>query len=153
MRMVSMFVKYCGIRLYVGLSTDEKPTNATNASRFFEMDTKDTYVFDKDNSEWIKQGENPEPVGGDEVFYIDISMDLQTEKIVANKTYSEIEAAYENNQFIICRWPSDDGASFYYLDEVYTDDVGDYFSFVKYNILEDVGVERYVIMIYNNNTV
>lgn len=58
--MTSMFVKYCGIHLFVGLSTDEKPTNAPNASRFYEMDTKTTFIFDKENEEWVSQNDVPE---------------------------------------------------------------------------------------------
>lgn len=37
---------------YYGLSTDTKPTTATNGSAFIEMDTAKLYFFDADNSEW-----------------------------------------------------------------------------------------------------
>jgi len=41
---------------YVGLSTDDKPTNTNvgNGSSFFEIDTSDVYMFDKSNVEWVK---------------------------------------------------------------------------------------------------
>ncbi len=56
--MTSMFVKYCGIHLFVGLSTDEKPTIAPNASRFYEMDTHKTRFFDKENAQWVEQNKD-----------------------------------------------------------------------------------------------
>ncbi len=39
-----------------GLSTDPKPTGnqVLNGSTFFEMDTGDVYVFDKENDTWRK---------------------------------------------------------------------------------------------------
>lgn len=39
---------------YVCLSTDDKPTRATNGSMLIEMDTKDIYIYDADNEEWKK---------------------------------------------------------------------------------------------------
>lgn len=39
---------------YVCLSTDTKPTKATNGSMLIEMDTKDIYVYDADNEQWRK---------------------------------------------------------------------------------------------------
>lgn len=39
-----------------GLSTDEKPIEGiTNGSKFEEIDTGDTYMYDAENSIWIKQ--------------------------------------------------------------------------------------------------
>lgn len=39
-----------------GLSTDEKPVEGvTNASTFYEMDTKKIYLFDAENKVWIEQ--------------------------------------------------------------------------------------------------
>lgn len=37
-----------------GLSSDEKPTNDTikNGYKFFEMDTKKTYLYDEENKVW-----------------------------------------------------------------------------------------------------
>lgn len=41
---------------YIGLSTDEKPVeNVTNASAFYEMDTKKLYLFDAQNQQWLEQ--------------------------------------------------------------------------------------------------
>jgi len=39
-----------------GLSTDGKPTDdqVPNGSTFLEMDTKDVYIFDKQNTQWRK---------------------------------------------------------------------------------------------------
>lgn len=39
---------------YVCLSTDDKPAKATNGSMLIEMDTKDIYIFDADNAQWVK---------------------------------------------------------------------------------------------------
>lgn len=39
---------------YIGLSSDTKPTDATNGSAFVEMDTGDVYVFDASSVSWIK---------------------------------------------------------------------------------------------------
>jgi len=49
-----------------GLSSDEKPSATIlhgtavvpikNGSIFYEMDTSDLFIFDEDNSDWIKQG-------------------------------------------------------------------------------------------------
>ena len=40
-----------------GLSDDEKPTNVSNSSIFYEMDTGTLYLFDEQNKVWLKQGE------------------------------------------------------------------------------------------------
>lgn len=39
-----------------GLSSDSKPTDSQvpNGSTFIEMDTKDVYIFDKQNTQWRK---------------------------------------------------------------------------------------------------
>lgn len=39
-------------KVYVCLSTDDKPTGASNGSILYEMDTKKFYMFDKANSQW-----------------------------------------------------------------------------------------------------
>lgn len=42
-------------REYVGLSTDTKPTDINeNGASFLEMDTGDVYLFDAENTAWIK---------------------------------------------------------------------------------------------------
>lgn len=43
---------------FVGLSTDEKPTNVFNGSVFLEMDTGAVYLFDAEKSEWIALGDS-----------------------------------------------------------------------------------------------
>lgn len=40
---------------FIGLSTDEKPTNVSNASTFYEMDTKKLFLFDAQNKVWLEQ--------------------------------------------------------------------------------------------------
>ncbi len=44
--------KGCPIFQCYGLSTDSKPTDVTNASTFFEMDTGKVFIFDKENETW-----------------------------------------------------------------------------------------------------
>ena len=51
----NMWGRNCCINEYYGLSTDEKPTDAPNASIFYEMDTKALYLFDAQNKAWLKQ--------------------------------------------------------------------------------------------------
>lgn len=42
------------IQVYHGLSTDEKPVdNVPNGSRFIEMDTGSTFIFNLSVSEWV----------------------------------------------------------------------------------------------------
>lgn len=36
-----------------GLSTDEKPLDVANGSRFDEMDTGKSYRFDEENKKWL----------------------------------------------------------------------------------------------------
>lgn len=47
------------INEYYGLNTDDKPDDehVPNASLFYEMDTGDVYVYDKENETWINQTE------------------------------------------------------------------------------------------------
>ena len=42
---------------YYGLHDDDKPADAgvPNASLFYEMDTGDIYMYDKENAQWRKQ--------------------------------------------------------------------------------------------------
>lgn len=40
---------------YYGLSSDEKPLDAPNASTFYEIDTTEVYMYDATNKQWIKQ--------------------------------------------------------------------------------------------------
>ena len=42
------------IQQYEGLSTDTKPTDVPNGSRFLEMDTGDVYMYDADSSAWLQ---------------------------------------------------------------------------------------------------
>jgi len=41
---------------YYGLSTDEKPADANNSSRYIEMDTGKVFFFDADGAEWLEVG-------------------------------------------------------------------------------------------------
>lgn len=50
--MITIVDKYNTVE-YRGLSTDTKPTDATNGSSFLEMDSGDIYYFDADSGDWI----------------------------------------------------------------------------------------------------
>lgn len=50
------FINGGRINYYYGLSTDDKPMDAPNASFFYEMDTGDAYMFDRQNVKWLAQG-------------------------------------------------------------------------------------------------
>ena len=39
--------------MFVGLSTDTKPVNVPNGSRFTEIDTSILYFFDKTTESWV----------------------------------------------------------------------------------------------------
>lgn len=103
--MISMFVKYCGIHLFVGLSTDEKPTSAPNASRFYEMDTKKQHCFDKTNSVWIEKVEPSPTPTGDDVMIVRFTPQYDEEQqrmvFIADKTPNEILSALNNNEFVL----------------------------------------------------
>lgn len=45
----------CFPREFIGLSTDQKPTDVSNASTFYEMDTKKVFLFDEQNKVWLEQ--------------------------------------------------------------------------------------------------
>ncbi len=49
------FINRGHVNEYYGLSTDTKPTDAPNASTFYEMNTGKLYLFDKENQAWREQ--------------------------------------------------------------------------------------------------
>ena len=72
--------KFCKALSFMGLSTDEKPVDVfnigpaavpvVNSSAFYEIDTGDLYLFEEENTDWVKQnigggggGGYPEPTG------------------------------------------------------------------------------------------
>ena len=42
------------LQQYEGISTDTKPTDVPNGSRFLELDTDKVYMFDADSSSWLE---------------------------------------------------------------------------------------------------
>lgn len=59
-------VEYGRVNSLRGLSSDTKPTDVPNGSRFYEIDTGDTYIFDAEGVEWYKMpssGGGPTPPG------------------------------------------------------------------------------------------
>lgn len=131
--MVSMFVKYCGIRLYVGLSTDDKPMNATNASRFFEMDTKEIFVFDKENLTWINQNDNPE---GEKMVKIYLGEDNYGYKDDKGTPFTSMADVvnYIGENSIMCIYTPDEGEPVIYFPvEYYCSDRFCYLTIAYYN--------------------
>ena len=45
-------VKDGNILEITGLSTDDKPTDVSNGSKFIEMDTGKIYMYDAENEQW-----------------------------------------------------------------------------------------------------
>ena len=43
---------------YAGLSTDTLPHDCPNGSRYYVIDTGDSYLFDKENDTWYDQDGN-----------------------------------------------------------------------------------------------
>ena len=45
----------CAPKDFVGLSTDTKPIGVPNTSSFYEMDTKQIFLYDAENDVWLQQ--------------------------------------------------------------------------------------------------
>lgn len=50
--MITQMYNKTSISRFHGLSTDTKPTSCPNGSKFYEIDTGKTYLFDAQNSAW-----------------------------------------------------------------------------------------------------
>lgn len=63
--------KYMGAVTLYGLSTDDKPTNVGNGSKFIEVDnagkadTPYEYYFDAENSKWYPETSEESDANGD----------------------------------------------------------------------------------------
>lgn len=97
--MISVNLAYNG---YVGLSTDTKPIeDVNNGSRFYEMNTQKSYMFDAEGQQWIEQtaeGGGGGSTGGG-IFVATFSYD-DNDKIDCDKTVEEIYEAYSAGQTI-----------------------------------------------------
>lgn len=49
---------------YTGISSDTKPTDVPNATKFYEMYTRTMYMFDAESTEWYAQFQFPEVEDG-----------------------------------------------------------------------------------------
>lgn len=54
--MVTMTAYDGSVYQYVGLSTDDKPTDVYNGSVFLEIDTNKVYFYDEDGADWLEWG-------------------------------------------------------------------------------------------------
>lgn len=105
------------IQIYQGLSTDTKPAdNVPNGSIFIEMDTAKKYRFDKENEIWLDY-DNPQPEGGDEMFIVTITAS-GGEDYVADKSFEEILAAYEDGKTIAAITEVTGVATIHYLSTI-----------------------------------
>ena len=87
---------------YIGLSTDTKPA-ALNGSRFYEMDTQKSYMYDQEGGQWIEQpasGGGGGSTGGGAIF-VKMEKDEQNLEYVLDTTYADILAAIEAGQQVI----------------------------------------------------
>ncbi len=78
---------------YIGLSTDTKPA-ALNGSRFYEMDTQKSYMYDQEGGQWIEQPASGGGGAGAEPFIITIR------DSGSDKTFAEVVTAFENGQTV-----------------------------------------------------
>lgn len=105
----------------VGLSTDAKPVDVTNATEFEEMDTGDVYIFDAEGAQWLKKryvGGGLPPVsesdngkvltvaGGawaaqQKKFVVTLTPTAADFSGTMDKTSDEITAAHEEGQEIV----------------------------------------------------
>lgn len=119
---------------YFGLSTDEKPEDqhVPNASLFYEMDTGNLYMFDRENTTWIKQiggsgGEDSGDDSGDiiiEPLYIEFD-----DNGSSTVTYGEAIDAIKSGRPVIGRYEWNDGNNMYEeLFYTYSKDSDDYYN-------------------------
>lgn len=81
-----------------GLSTDTKPVNVPNGSRFREMDTGKEFLYSAAGTEWIEQqGSGGGSGGGGSVEPLIVTLNSSN---VADKTFAEISAAIEANSMV-----------------------------------------------------
>ncbi len=91
---------------YYGMSTDTKPINALNASRFYEIDTGNVYMFDEEGKQWFKQRGNASSSNassgssggssssaGSGILIVNLTVNADTRVLVLDKTWQEIHDA------------------------------------------------------------
>lgn len=85
----------------VGLSTDAKPTTGIiTGSKFVAVDTGAGYLFDETAGEWNKI-EDSETGGGND-FIVTIYWDDTQEMYIPDRTFAEIQSAYNAGKNIVC---------------------------------------------------
>lgn len=88
---------------YIGLSTDTKPA-ALNGSRFYEMDTQKSYMYDQEGAEWIEQTAEGGGGGGESAGKFKITATVTynsqsgTYSATVDKTHEEIMAAIDEGK-------------------------------------------------------
>ena len=97
---------------FFGLSTDPKPGKGVpNASVFYEMDTRQIWLFDEQNGLWINQADGT-TVSARPIITIDLYGDTLTYTFEEGMTWREwAESSYTNGDwhYGICETHSDWG--------------------------------------------
>lgn len=89
--MISVNLAYNG---YVGLSTDTKPTeDVNNGSRFYEMDTQKSYMFNAEGAAWIEQTAEGGGGGGSTPLVVTLSPNESGSMWYFDKTWKEVHDA------------------------------------------------------------
>lgn len=106
MREQSVNGGFLTVETFYGLSTDTKPSNTANGSKFLEMDTGKEYRFDYANSYWHEYSESGGGGGSGSdplVIYAVASLDAETGDVyvTADKTTDEVFEAVSSDQPIM----------------------------------------------------
>ena len=102
----------------VGLNTDAKPTTGIiTGSKFVAVDTGASYLFDETAGEWNKIGDSE--TGGGNDFIVTIDWDDTQEMYIPDRTFAEIQSAYNAGKNIVCAANPTNAATVvgYFVDE------------------------------------
>jgi len=101
-----------------GLSTDTKPTDTPNGSEFREMDTGKDFMYDAASGAWKEQPTSGASGGGGGGVFV-----VTKSNGALDKTYAEIDAAYEANQIVMLKSLYNDTPFASYLISFVHDDI------------------------------
>lgn len=96
---------------YVGLSTDEKPTeNVRNGSTFVEMDTQTMYAWNAETGEWVEQSGSGDSGGGSGgsggILVVNAIREREEDPyFVIDKSFSDIYGAIGSGKTAVLRIP------------------------------------------------
>ena len=102
--MISVNLAFDG---YVGLSTDTKPTeDVNNGSRFYEMDTGASFMYDEEGQQWLEQSSEGGSGGGSGAGAASLSVTMTDtgSAYVLDKTWAEINEVFSQGGNVIVFW-------------------------------------------------